>query len=472
MKRKERTPAASIDSESIRKLLATPTKLHFVGVGGLGMSGLAGLLARGGFKVTGSEETLSDESRRVASAGIPVHEGHDSSALPDELDGVVVAASIDEGNPELEAARSRGLPIVRYAEALAAVAAGRESVAVAGTYGKTTTAAMLLLILREAGLDPGAVIGGIVPQLRAGDNRDGKGRPFVMEASEHAASFELMRPRHAIITNLGLDNPESFGSADALRQAFRRFAGAIDPAGLLVTTSALARDLDLRGASKCRVLGIGPRRSDVRIRVDDDGFLVLFPDGRRGPRVRLSVPGRHNVINAAMAAISAQAAFDVDVEVVRSALEGFRGVARRFEYRLEGESACVIDDSALHPTEIEATLLAARHLFPHRRLVAVFQPRGHESSLRSHSGLLNALSFADEVHLLRERQAKVPLSQETTAFRLSESLTRLGFRSSLSEDPASCVDAVFRQMRRGDVTVVMGTGEVGAVSHDLARLLR
>ena len=447
----------------------TDEKVHLVGIGGIGMSALAQVLKNFGSEVSGSDAGAGELLPRLAAGGITVHTGHSERYLAPEVDCLVKTAAIAEGNPEVDEANRRGIPILSYAEALGRVARSWETTAVAGTNGKTPTAARLTWILIAAHKNPAAVIGGIVPQL-GGNAVCGDGGPMVVEACEYNRSFLQLQPTHGVITNVGDDHLDYYGSSDQLRAAFRSFAGNIDERGLLVTPALVARDLDLRGAVGGRLITIGAKPRDVQIDRRKDGFRIRIPDVGETPVIKMKMPGAHNVVNATAAAVIAHVAYGVALKTIAEALSAFEGVERRFRILRQDEHAVVIDDYAHHPEEIEATLLTARELYPDRRLVAVFQPHLADRVRRHFSGFLNALAYADELVLVRDyRVLGRDEADRNGAVQLRDAMLSLNMGHYYCDDLASCVQLMTSRHRRGDVVCVMGAGDIGEVSLELAR---
>lgn len=466
------SPASAPEMHAVNAGLPAGAAVHLVGIGGAGMSGIARHLIARGHPVSGSDLVEGEAMRRLARAGARTFVGHGAANLPVGVACVVCTEAVADENPELVAARERGVEVVRYGAALAHLLQGRRSTAVAGTHGKTTTAAILAFILREAGFEPGALVGGDVPQLDGGVLL-GEGEPMVVEACEYRESFLELAPRHAVITNVDDDHLDHYGTEDRLRAAFRRFARSVDPSGLLVTTSAAARELDLRGAASCRMLTLGPKRRDVRLRVERDGsFSLLHPDGRRTPRMQLALPGHHNLMNAAMAVVIADRAYGVDVDAIAAAVGRFGGVERRFDVLLESEAAVVVDDYAHHPAELEATLLTARRRHPGHRVVAMFQPHLASRTRRHFPGFLNALAHAD-VCLLVDDYVVAGRDEDGAAGArmLREALAAL-YMPCLRTSLADAADALIEIHRPGDVIVACGAGDVGEASRELAQRLR
>ena len=448
-----------------------PGRVHFIGIGGIGMSALAQVLHQRGSLVSGSDAGRSAPLEHLEALGISFSLGHAEEHLPEGVDCVIATAAVREGNPELEEATRRGVKVYSYAEALSLLAQDFTTTAVAGTHGKTTTAAMLAWILLQAGKEPAAVIGGLVPQLR-GNALFGQGGAMVVEACEFNRSFLALKPHHGIITNMGDDHLDYYGSSDQLRAAFRQFAGRVSRDGILVTQALVARDLDLRGVVKGRLVTIGAKRRDVRLLDGGDTFRISFPDGAETPPVRMVMPGHHNALNATAAAVVAHLASGVALEEIASALETFEGVERRFRVLREDRDVTVIDDYAHHPDEIEATLLTVRHRYPGRRIVTVFQPHLAARVKRHFSSFLNALAYGDDLVLVRDYKVVGRDEMERDgARRLRQALAQLGVPHHFSPDLNHAVQTVRGLFKPGDVICVMGAGDVGEVSLELAQSL-
>jgi UDP-N-acetylmuramate--alanine ligase len=333
-------------------------RLHFVGIGGAGMSGLALVCARLGATVTGSDRAESSYMERLRAAGLDPVAGHDAANLPEGAE-VVVSTAIAADNPELALARERGQAVVHRGELLARLCAEKRLIAVAGTHGKTTTTAMIAWALRALGADPAFFVGGEVPGLgedgAAANAGWGEGEWVVAEADESDASFLELRPEIAVVTNVEMDHHSRWGSLAELRAAFERFAA-------------------------------GAR-------------LAEFDESAPGPaELRLAVPGRHNLLNA-RAALAAIGLAGFDLEAAAAALAGFPGVHRRLELKGERSGARIYDDYAHHPTEVRAALSALRELGP-GRLVAVFQPHLYSRTKALAEEFGAALALADEVAVL------------------------------------------------------------------------
>jgi UDP-N-acetylmuramate--alanine ligase len=380
-------------------------RLHFIAIGGAGMSGLALVCRRLGAEVSGSDRAESSYMERLRAAGIDPHLGHDAAQVPPDAE-VVVSTAVPEDNPELAQARERGQRVIHRGELLAELCAQRRLLAIAGTHGKTTTAAMCIWALRETGADPAFFLGGELPGAGADGAPTnagwGDGEWVVAEADESDASFLKLRPEVAVVTNLELDHHSRWGSLAELSEAFASFAAAAS--GLV-----LGADVRLPGREAQRLLrfalepaaGQPPQDAELLatdIAAEDGGIRFRALGGEIDTDVSLQVPGRHNVANA-LAALGGLSLAGADVDGCARALAGFPGVARRLELKGEVRGARVYDDYAHHPTEVAATLEAARDLRP-RRLLVAFQPHLYSRTKALASEFGAALAAADEIAVL------------------------------------------------------------------------
>ena len=422
--------------------------LHFVAIGGAGMSGLALICHRLGARVSGSDRAESSYLERLRAAGLEPRVGHDAEAVPPGAE-VVVSTAVPAGNPELECARERGQRIVHRGELLAEVCAQKRLIAIAGTHGKTTTAGMLAHALRAIGADPGFVLGGELPGAGEGGAAAnagwGEGEWVVAEADESDASFLELRPEVAVVTNLELDHHARWSSLAELTDAFARFAAPA--AGLAIGAE---RALDALGDAAERT-----------IRFDHD---------QPGPALELGVPGRHNVLNA-RAALAAVELAGLDVRAAAQALVSFPGMARRQELRGRRGGALVYDDYAHHPTEVRATLQALRELGP-RRLIAVFQPHLYSRTKALAEEFGAALAAADEIGVLDVYPAREePVGQLAGVSGLAvarAAADRAGGRPVWwLADRERALRALAPRLADGDLLVTIGAGDI----HELAGAL-
>ncbi len=428
-------------------------RLHFVGIGGAGMSGLALVCSELGAKVSGSDRAESSYMERLRAAGLEPAVGHDAANLPDEAE-VVVSTAIDAANPELTLARERGLLVLHRGELLAQLCGEKRLIAVAGTHGKTTTTAMLTWALRELGADPAFFVGGEGPGLGPGGGTAnagwGKGEWVVAEADESDASFLELRPEIAVVTNVEMDHHSRWGSLAELRSAFARFAANAD--GVALPAGNETRIEPLTGAK---------RESGVE-----------FDAGGPGPaELSLAVPGRHNVLNA-RAALAAVELAGYDVDAAAAALADFPGVHRRLELKGERDGVRIYDDYAHHPTEVRAALSALRELEP-RRLIAVFQPHLYSRTKAFAEGFGGALALADEVTVLDVYPAREePVGELAGVSGLDvarAAADRLGGRRVRWAPSLEAAQAALEPaLRPGDVLVTIGAGDVFKLAEELA----
>jgi UDP-N-acetylmuramate--alanine ligase len=446
-----------------------PRPIHFMGIAGAGMSALAQLARQRGVAITGCDTDPSGAAD-LAASGVPIWRDHD----PQHLDGaraVVVTAAVAREHPELERARALGIPVVRRADALGQVVAGGTVVAVAGTHGKTTTTVMVTEALAAAGRDPTGLVGGRVAVWH-GNARFGGRELFVVEADEYDRSFLALAPTVAVINNVEADHLECYGDVPTLESAFVQFArgarrvisGADDPGA--------ARVADTLPGPVWRV-GTGAA-ADVRImdeRFEPDGSRarVELPGGR-SVELRLRVPGMHNLRNGAAALAVAQE-LDADLAAAAAALSRFTGVARRFERLGEAGGVAVVDDYAHHPTEVGATLAAARQAFPGRRLVAVFQPHLYSRTQLHGEALGRALSAADVVVVAPIYGARERPLPGVTAEVVARSAARAGATTVAVRERAGLTERVAETARAGDVVFTLGAGDVTRVGPELLQML-
>jgi UDP-N-acetylmuramate--alanine ligase len=460
-------PPGSIPTLSVPDL-AGLRRPHLVGIGGAGMSGIARLLMDRGLSVTGCDLKEGPGLASLRGEGSEVDIGHDPAHLG-RADAVVVSTAIPASNPEIQAARDRGIPVLIRAQVLAALMAEHRGVAVAGTHGKTTTTSMIAVVLEKSGLDPTYVIGGELNE--SGSNaRSGKGDVFVAEADESDGSFLLLRPELAVVTNVEADHLDFFADAAEVESAFAAFcrrAGRVVACG---DDPGVGRAVDLTAAI---TYGEG-EENDVHLEVvagDGAAAGVVAVDGAR-VEVRLPVPGRHLLLNAT-AAIAIAAALGVDPEEAARALDGFGGVRRRFEHVGGAGGATFVDDYAHHPTEIEATLAAARG-YRARRLVAVFQPHRFSRTAAMGRALGESLAGADVVVLTDVYGAGEPPLPGVTGKVVLEGLAEAapGKRILYLPRRVDVAAHLAAEVREGDLVLTMGAGDVTMVGDETMAVLR
>jgi UDP-N-acetylmuramate--alanine ligase len=465
-------------------MLGRTRRVHFVGVGGIGMSGIAELLANLGYEVSGSDARRSAVTDRLEKLGVRVWIGHDAAHIG-AADVVVVSSAIKSGNPETAEAGRRHIPVIPRAEMLAELMRLQSGIAIAGAHGKTTTTSMVALVLERAGLDPTAVIGGRLSAF--GSNaRLGRGEYMVAEADESDRSFLKLTPAIAVITNIDREHMESYGSWDDLRQAFVDFANKVPFYGAVV---ACIDDEPVRGilprvtrrivsygladvgdgmpvnvAAERMSLEAFGSRSIVRHQPTDRGAGVELGE------LRLRVPGRHNLLNA-LAATAVGVEVGIPFPTIAAALEQFQGAERRFQRLGEEDGVMVVDDYGHHPTEIAAVLAAARGIG--RRIVVVFQPHRYSRTEQLMREFGDALSGADEIVLTdiySAGEAPIPGVTIDALAAVVQGAARGPVRvvASLDEVP----DAVAAITRAGDLVITLGAGSIGATGERILDAIR
>ena len=458
-------------------------RLHFVGIGGAGMSGIAELMANLGYEVQGSDQRAGDAVRRLEGLGVRCFQDHRPEQVSD-VDAVVVSSAIDDANPEVAAARGARVPVVRRAEMLAELMRFHYGVAVAGTHGKTTTTSLIASVLAEAGLDPTFVIGGLLNSAGA-NARLGSSKYLIAEADESDASFLYLQPMLAVVTNIDADHMRTYDNDfDRLRSTFMEFVHHLPFYGLAVLCLDDPEVAQLLPAISrpVRTYGLHPQ-ADVRaVRVRQQGlrmfFDVVHEGSPQGFPVELNLPGRHNVLNA-LAAISVAIELGVDSDAIGSALSSFAGIGRRFvvhECAAPGADRApitLIDDYGHHPRELAATIDAARAGWPGRRLVLAFQPHRYSRTQEQFEDFVAVLSTVD-VLLLSEvyaaGEAPIPGADGRS---LSRAIRYRGqvepvFVQRLDDLPGT----LSHLLRPGDVVLISGAGDIGALAARLPERIR
>ncbi len=457
-------------------------QIHFVGIGGAGMSGIAEVLLNLGYAISGSDAVDSATTRRLAGLGARIHLGHDASHI-EGADCVVVSTAVKNDNPEVIAARARRVPVVPRALMLAELMKLKQGVAIAGTHGKTTTTSLVASILAAGGLDPTFVIGGRL--VSAGANaRLGSGDYIVVEADESDASFLNLTPMIAVITNIDADHMETYGHDLArLKQAFVEFTQRLPFYGAAVVCidDAHVREILPFVSKPVLSYGLSPeaqfRATDVRADGATMRFTLQRVNGvRRDPvEVVLNTPGVHNVRNA-LAAIAVADELGVPDAAILKALAEFNGVGRRFQRYGEipargGGHFTLIDDYGHHPVEMEVTLAAARGAFPGRRLVLAFQPHRFTRTRDLFEDFVRVLSTADALLLAEVYSAGEAPIVAADGRALARSLRVGGHVEPIFvEDIAQMPRAILDTARDGDVVLAMGAGSIGAVAGQVRQL--
>jgi UDP-N-acetylmuramate--alanine ligase len=442
--------------------------VHFLGIGGAGMSALALIACRRGVVVSGCDADPSGAAD-LSSLGVTVHAGHDPSHV-EGVRAVVVTAAVPADHPELRRARELDLPVIPRKVALAALVGDARSVGVSGTHGKTTTTVMTTEALASAGLRPTGLAGGRVAAWGGNARIDGDAL-FVVEADEYDQAFLTLHPTVAIVNNVEADHLECYGSLDALENAFVEFAGRARVA--LVSA-------DDAGALRVAARVKGARRfgfaADAEVRITDvvqgaqGTEATVSWRGGRSIRLRLRVPGIHNLRNA-VAALGAVEALGGGLEPAADALEAFTGVGRRFERLGEHGGVAVVDDYAHHPSELVATLSAARQAYPGRRLVAVFQPHLYSRTIAHGEAMGQALAGADLVFVTEIYGAREQPVPGVSGRQVADAAARAGADARFEAVRADVGRRVREALKPGDVVLTLGAGDITRVAPELVRWL-
>jgi UDP-N-acetylmuramate--alanine ligase len=449
--------------------------VHFIGIGGAGMSGIARILLARGVAVSGSDRRDTPTLLALRALGARVWLGHDPGHLAG-ADTVVVSTAIRPDNPELAAARERGLRVLPRAVALAAVMAGRRSIAVAGTHGKTSTTSMLTVAVQACGVDPSFAIGGDLNE--SGSNAHaGQGDVFVAEADESDRSFLLLSPFGAIVTNVEADHLDNYGDLAAVEAAFDRFLQTVHPDGFVVLCAddpGAARLRDVPRPARVRTYGTA-EDADLRIRdlrvAPDATTWTAERDGVRLGRVRIRVPGAHMARNSA-AALLAGLELGLPAEGLIEGLGRFGGVHRRFELKGTEAGVRVYDDYAHHPTEVRAQLTAARAVAGNGRLVVAFQPHLYSRTREFADGFGDALGLADEVVVMEVYGAREDPVPGVTGAMVADAVPLPPGRVLFEPSWSAAAPALAARARPGDLVVTMGAGDVSMVGPEVLEALR
>ena len=449
--------------------------VHFVGIGGAGMSGIARILLARGVPVSGSDRRDTPTLLALRALGARVELGHDPAHLGD-ADTVVVSTAIRDDNPELAAARERGLRVLPRAVALAAVMAGKRSVAVAGTHGKTSTTSMLTVAVQACGVDPSFAIGGDLNE--SGSNAHaGKGDVFVAEADESDRSFLLLAPHGAIVTNVEADHLDNYGDLAAVEAAFDRFLQTIDPAGFLVLCAddpGSARLRTVPTPARVRTYGTAEgsdlRLVDVEVGPETTDWTAVL-DGEVLGRVSIRVPGEHMARNSA-AALLAGLELGLPAEGLVTGLGRFGGVHRRFELKGSVGGVRVYDDYAHHPTEVAAQLRAARAVAGTGRVVVAFQPHLYSRTREFAAAFGAALGLADEVVVMDVYGAREDPVPGVTGAMVADAVALPTGQVQFEPSWSAAAPTLAQRAQPGDLVITMGAGNVSMVGPEVLEALR
>lgn len=444
--------------------------IHFVGIGGIGLSAIARILIARGARVSGSDSRLSPVTDGLAALGATIFEGHH----PNHIQGatlLVVSSAIPSDNVEVVAARERNIPVLKRADILGEMMRDRGGskasvgIAIAGTHGKTTTTAMIAHLLIEAGHDPTVIVGGVMTNLGA-NARTGKGPYFVIEADEYDHMFLGLRPHIAVVTHLEMDHPDCFPTLEAMEFAFHRFLSLVPDEGQIVACTdepnvrSLVAEFRSRATPVVITYGFSSDASwqaaGFQTNAGGGSDFEVLRGGSVMGRFRLTIPGKHNVKNA-LAALAVADLIGLELDVARKALATFKGVKRRFELKGEANGITVIDDYAHHPTEIQASLAAARARYPMRPIWAVFQPHTYSRTKALLESFAVSFGEADHVIVTEIYAAREQNALGTHAIHLVQAMAHRDVHYCATLDEA--VTYLLEQIKPGDVVITLGAGD-------------
>lgn len=438
------------------------SKFHFVGIGGIGMCGLAEILAKRGAQVTGSDLSENSNTERLKKLGVRVYKGHSESHVGD-VDVVVYSSAVSDDNPEILAARKKKIPLIPRAEALAEMMRLKRGVAVAGTHGKTTTTAMTACVFMGAKANPTIVIGGRMDLLQS-TAHDGDGEWLIAEADESDGSFQKLTPEISIITNIDSDHLDYYKSFENLKTAFMQFGYKTAFYGSLVVCGddPTARKIFENFPKRVWFYGFGSNNEFVL--QGKNGQYSLSWHGQKMGDFKISVPGRHNGLNATAAILAGMKA-GFSFEVCRDGIQKFQGVDRRFQLKGEVSGIAVYDDYGHHPTEVSATLNAFKEKFPDRRLVVFFQPHRYSRTQFCWKEFLNCFGDADLLVMTDIYPAGEKPIEGVTASKLLEAVPHAN--KMYLEKSESVAEKLFSKLTRGDVLLTLGAGDGWKVGMDV-----
>lgn len=448
-----------------------PIHIYFIGIGGISMSGLAEILLSEGFRVSGSDRSPSELTRTLEDRGAVVYYGQKEENLAENIDLVVYTSAIRPDNPERIAADRLGIPVLTRAQLLGQMMQNYKiPIAISGTHGKTTTTSMVSQILLTHNADPTLSIGGIYKPI-GGNIRVGSSEYFVTEACEYTNSFLSFFPKIGIILNIEEDHLDFFKDIHDIRNSFHKFAGLLPSDGALIINGDIERYEEIAADLNCRIVTYGSSDQldyyPADITYDESGCpsFHLMRKGGKEDVFSLRVPGGHNVYNA-VAAIALADLLNIPAETTAAALLAYGGTDRRFEYKGTVNGITVIDDYAHHPTEITATLLAARN-YPHRTTWCVFQPHTYTRTQAFLTDFARALSLSDEIVLADIYAAREKDTLGISSRTLLAEIEKLGHRCHYFPSFSEIEDFLLENCTKGDLLITMGAGDIVKVGEDL-----
>jgi UDP-N-acetylmuramate--alanine ligase len=454
-------------------------KFHFIGAGGIGMSGLARLLLKNNAVVTGSDQTASGVTDMLSQIGADIKIGHSAGNLNPQTDAVVISAAIGEGNPELKLARKRGRGIYKYAELLGELMNCYEGIAVSGTHGKSTTSGWLIFCLKQAGLEPNFIIGADITQLGTSSGI-GDGRFFVAEACEYDRSFLNLKPKTAAILNIEQDHLDYYRNEQEIVEAFAEFALGIRPQGVLIANGSDPNVAEvmrqLPENVRCETFGLDETCNFcARNILLNDGLYAfdVYHNGELLGSTQISLPGKHNILNA-LAVVAMALSAGMAPQQVLKLLPDFDGVDRRLTLKGKLSEITVLDDYAHHPTEIKASLSAMRQRYQPKRIWCIFQPHQYSRTRFLLDDFAESFKLADvtivpEIYFVRDSEAA---RKEVNAQVLVEKMRANGTEAIFIDDFGRICNYLKKNVTSGDLVVTMGAGDIWKVTDEYIQRVR
>ncbi len=487
--------------------------VYFIGIGGAGMSAIAKILINEGYTVSGSDMECSPVTYELGRLGVRINTEQDGECLEPDTNLVITSAAINENNPDLKKARSLGLKVVKYSEFLGSLMKTKSGIAISGTHGKTTTTAMISTILQKTGHEPTFVIGGDVTGI-GGNSCLGKGNHFIAEACEFDRTFLNLTPQIGVITNIEEDHLDYYKDLDGITEAFAEFVSLISEDGLLVVNNDDMNTRKIIKSAKCKIesysiatefdsinkaipgrkTGLQTSSSEVVIETKsyvrasfesnaewiavviysdkDVSHFSVFKKGEYFGDFYLKTPGLHNVSNA-LAAISVCNYIGLNGKVIKKELASFNGVSRRFQTISSKTGITIIDDFAHHPTEIKTTLATARGIYPTQRIWCVFQPHQHNRTKLLLREFAVALTLADKV-IIADIYAARDVDKDrasVSSLDLQRELQLIGGDSECAKNSSEIINSLCSGVKRDDIVMILGAGDIGKVAHDLKNIL-
>ena len=451
-----------------------PVHVHFIGIGGISMSGLAEILLKEGFTISGSDNKESALTDHLEKLGAKVFYGQKASNIIDGIDVVVYTAAIHKDNEEYQAAVQKGLPMLTRAELLGQLMTNYDiPIAVSGTHGKTTTTSMISHILLAGEMDPTISVGGILKAI-GGNIRVGKSDTFITEACEYTNSFLKFFPTIGIILNIEAEHLDFFHDLADVRHSFRRFAELLPANGTLIINADIDNYKEITDGLACRVLTYSVDDASADFTAADISYdelgcgeFTVVKSGVPGAHYKLNIVGKHNISNT-LASLALASLFDIPAETIQAGLAKYKGTERRFEYKGTFRGATVIDDYAHHPTEIRATLASAKN-YPHRSLYVAFQPHTYSRTKNFLDDFADALSMADHVVLADIYAAREKDPGDISSKDIADRLEKLGTDVTYLGDFESIKNFLKKNLMHDDLLITMGAGNIVEVGEDLVK---